>query len=118
MCPYCRANSVDRSRLWTDFFTEAGWRDTRFTHESYKYEYIHICICTYIALENGRLHLRMAGRAIPVLFLVVLGFRLEFVTIDVLHCVDKGVGSHIVGNIVWIIVVLRNSSGATFMRRG
>ena len=93
MCPYCRASSVDRARAWTDFGPEAGWQDTRWTHEA------------YIA------YLTAMGLAIPILFTVVIGFRLECVTVDPLHCVDQGVASHVIGNIIWIIAVVRNVFG-------
>eukprot|EP00959_Pyramimonas_sp_CCMP1952_P233200 4873305-Pyramimonas_sp.AAC.1 len=62
MCPFCRASSVDMHRCWTNVAQDAGWRATRWTHE------------TYIR------HRLAAGLAIPVLFLVVLGLRLECVT--------------------------------------
>ena len=47
--------------------------------------------------------LTLAGVVIPVLF-NTLGFRVELVMIDVLHCVDLGVASHIVGNIFWLCI--------------
>jgi hypothetical protein len=49
---------------------------------------------------------------------MALGFRLECVTTDVLHCVDQGVGSHIIANVIWILVVLRGClGGRTFGER-
>ena len=92
-CPFCRASSTVPARTYTDFGFAAGWRATRFTHESY---------LAYLAA---------AGFAMPVLFAVVLGLRLECVNIDVLHTVEQGFGSHIVGNVIWYIVVLKNALG-------
>ena len=92
MCPYCRASSTCRARSWTDFSAAAGWRDTLWSHESYM---------RYLG-DNGL--------PIPALFRA-LGFRLECVSVDVLHCVDQGVASHIIANVIWILVVLRGCLG-------
>ena len=37
----------------------------------------------------------------PVLLSDVVGLRLENIMVDVLHCVDQGVGAHVIGNICW-----------------
>ena len=58
---------------------DAGWRPTRRTHESYVAELI------------------AKGKMLPILF-AILGFRLELIMVDVLHCVDLGVACHILGN--------------------
>ena len=44
---------------------------------------------------------------------MVLGFRLECIRIDVLHAVDQGLASHIDGNVIWHIGVIRNSFGGS-----
>ena len=99
-CWLCRASSTNPDRSWTDFNPNAGWRDTIWTHE----EWIN--------------YLRASGYAIPVLFLVVLGFRLECISIDVLHAVDQGFSTHIVANTIWVIAVIRNCfGGATYAER-
>jgi hypothetical protein len=89
MCPFCRASSADAARSWTDVSAEAGWRATKWVHEA------------YIA------HRLAAGLAIPVLFAICLGFRLECVTVDPLHSVDQGVASHIVGSVMWYCANVR-----------
>lgn len=88
MCPFCRASSTDPTLAWSDTSPTAGWRATRWTHD------------TYLAWRRG------AGLAIPMLFLVI-GFRLECVNIDVLHTVDQGIASHIIGSIMWYLAVIR-----------
>ena len=88
MCPFCPASSTDPSLAWTDTSRTAGWRATRWTHE------------TYMAWR------RAAGLAIPMLFLVI-GFRLECVNIDVLHTVDQGIDSHNIGSIMWYFAIIR-----------
>ena len=58
------------------------------------------------------------ARGIPTLFTVVLGFKLSCVTIDVLHCVDLGIASPIIGNTFFILVVLRAClGGGTYAER-
>ena len=89
MCWLCKASSVFPSLAWTDLTPTAGWRATRWDHDG------------YIA------HLQHAGKAIPILLSHVLGMRLECVMIDVLHTVDLGIASHIIANILWILVVNR-----------
>jgi hypothetical protein len=89
MCPFCRASSTVPDRLWTNFEDDAGWRDTRWSHE------------TYMA------HLRHGGLPVPMMFRQVggvIGLRLECVMVDVLHTVDQGVASHVVGNIIWFLL--------------
>jgi hypothetical protein len=92
MCPYCLATN-GRLRPWSDFSLAAAWRGTLFTHETYMH------------------HLAMMHKPLPILFAVVLGFRLECCTVDVLHCVDQGIGSHIVANIIWLIAMVRGCFG-------
>ena len=96
MCSFCRASSVVPGRLWTDFSDDAGWWDTMWSHE------------TYMA------HLRHGGVSVPMMFRTVggvIGLRLECVMVDVLHTVDQGVASHVIGNIIWIYIVLRACLG-------
>jgi hypothetical protein len=100
MCPYCCASNSVLARLWSDFSLGAGWRGTVFTHETYMH------------------HLTMVGKPIPILFALVIGFRLECATCDVLHCVDQGIGSHIIANIIWIIAIIRAAfGGRTYAER-
>jgi hypothetical protein len=47
--------------------------------------------------------LRAAGMAIPILFVALIGFRLECIHVDVLHTVEQGFGSHIVGTFFGIL---------------
>ena len=82
MCWLCRASSTRRDYLWTDMNRDAGWRATCWSHE----EYVR--------------HLAERGQETPNLFLAE-GLRVEFVMVDVLHAVDLGVSSHVVGNIIW-----------------
>ena len=96
MCPFCRASSVVPDRVWTNFAADAGWRDTRWSHE------------TYMA------HLRHGGLPVPMMFRQVggvIGLRLECVMVDVLHTVDQGVASHVIANIIWTYCVLRACLG-------
>ena len=99
MCAYCRASNTVRARSWTDFRPDAGWRGARLTHEEF---------------VRSR---RAAAMALPVIF-NALGFRLECVVPDVLHCVDQGIASHIIANTIWILVAIRAClGGATYAER-
>ena len=98
MCWLCRASSVDAAFAYTDCSMGAGWRGTCWTHETYMD------------------HRRNNGLAIPALLLYVIGFRLECVMIDVLHTVDQGVASHIVGNVLWIAAVIKLFYGGATMK--
>ena len=92
----CKASSTIPHLLWMHFGPDAGWRRTRWTHESY--------------ME----FLRAAGLMIPPLLLLVVGFRLECIMVDVLHCVDQGVASHLIGNVLWHVATrLKKFGGAT-----
>jgi hypothetical protein len=81
MCFLCGASSVLENLLWTSVGTDAGWRATRKTDESFRAER------------------HAAGRAIPMLLLIIIGLRLECIMIDTLHTVELGLGAHITGNI-------------------
>lgn len=80
-CWLCRASNVDPDLLWTNFNDSAGWHATVWDHEGY---------CE---------HLRRSNIELPELFSVI-GLRVEAVMVDVLHAVDLGVASHIIGNIL------------------
>ena len=98
MCWLCRASSVDPRILWTDHRCCAGWRSTLWTHETYMQ------------------YLRDEGRPQPTLLAEVTGLRLEQIMIDILHTVDQGVSAHIIGNILWIVAVVRSFFGVGNMR--
>ena len=86
-CWLCKASATPGSELrWTCWDADAPWRGTRRTHESW--------------LEE----LRAEGKEPPALFRTTIGLRLEAVMIDILHCVDQGAASHIIGNILWEVV--------------
>ena len=89
MCFLCRASSTDPALAWMKFGPDAGWRRTRWTHE------------TYLRF------LRRGSLAIPALLVFAIGFRLECVMIDVLHTVDQGVASHIIANVMRVFAVVR-----------
>ena len=95
MCWLCKASSTDPSLAWVKYGPDAKWRETRWSHESYMR------------------FLRGAGIAIPALLAFAIGFRLECIMIDVLHTVDQGVASHIVGNVLWYFAVVRKMWGGT-----
>ena len=80
MCWMCRASNQHRDRLWTQFGPDAGWRQNMFTHATW----IEYCL--------GK------GKGV-VLLTQIDGFVLGMVHIDVLHTVDQGVASHVIGNI-------------------
>ena len=76
----------------TPFFScglDAGWRLTRRTHVGYLSEE------------------RAAGGSPSILFSAdgAHGLRLECVMIDVLHAVDQGIASHIIGSVFWLFVL-------------
>ena len=81
MCWMCRAGSRDPRLSFTDFSATAGWRSTRWIHERY--------------IEDRRAR----NLIVPVFLAKVAGFRLENIMIDVLHTIDQGVASHIIGNV-------------------
>ena len=58
-------------------------------------------------------HLRLEGLVIPFLLLLVIGFRPECIMVDVLHTVDLGLASHIVGNVFWELITKRLFGGST-----
>ena len=56
-------------------------------------------------------YLNTNGFPTPVLFAIVLGFRLCCIMIDSLHTVDQGIASHIIGSAFWYVAVIRNKLG-------
>ena len=83
MCWMCRASGTIRHLSFTDTSEEAEWRNTRFNDDTY------------------RAHMKGMGYALPVLLLLVIGMRLECFSIDALHAIDLGFGSHVIGNTFW-----------------
>jgi hypothetical protein len=81
MCWLCQASNVNSELLWTDFNTGAGWRGSVWSHEG------------YVADVEGR------GEELPNIF-SIRGLRLECILVDVLHAVDLGVASLVVGNVL------------------
>ena len=80
LCWLCEASSSGPLRF-SNFADNAPWRATRHTHESYVAK----------RLANGQ--------ALPALFEHAVGFRLECVMINLLHCCDQGFALHLIGNI-------------------
>jgi hypothetical protein len=81
MCWLCRASNVNPELLWTDFNSGAAWRGSVWSHEG------------YVADVVGR------GEELPNIF-SIRGLRLECILVDVLHAVDLGVASLVVGNVL------------------
>ena len=61
-------------------------------------------------------YLRDEGRPQPTLLADVKGLRLEQIMVDILHTVDQGVSAHIIGNILWIVAVMRCYFGGRNMK--
>ena len=100
MCFMCKASHTIPAFFWQDFSEDAGWRGTLWTHEMYK------------------AHLEAIHAVAPVLFARCIGFRLECVMIDVLHTVDLGVAAHVIGNVLFIMCILRGCyGGANYQER-
>ena len=89
MCWMCAASGVLAALLFTAVGPNAGWRETRRTHESYLAELLR------------------RGEAVPILFALCTGLRLECVMIDIMHAVDLGLAAHVVGNIFWELIARR-----------
>ena len=95
MCWLCAASSTIEGLLFTNCTRAAGWRATRRTHENFERE------------------LEAAGLVLPALFVYCIGFRLCCLAIDVLHCVDQGVASHVIGNVMWELVCSHAFGGSS-----
>ena len=85
MCFLCCASNADKELLWTNFNPSAPWRDTLWTHEA------------YLA------HLQASGIDVPNIF-SIHGLRVECLMVDVLHAVDLGIASDIIGNILFEVL--------------
>ena len=53
------------------------------------------------------------GWAVPTLLLLVVGLRLECITVDPLHAVDQGIASHIIANVLWYFTVIKRVLGGS-----
>eukprot|EP00959_Pyramimonas_sp_CCMP1952_P320549 6707898-Pyramimonas_sp.AAC.1 len=84
------SSESDNPNVWTRVDRGAGWRTTCFSDEGF------------------RAYLESRNLALPILLSCVLGLRLECITVDVLHTMDLGVASHIIGSIMWYVSVVRN----------
>lgn len=85
MCWLCRASNIDGRLCWTNFNSNAPWRGTAWSHESYLAD------------------LASRGADAPSLFNIV-GLRVECVMVDILHCVDLGVAGQVVGNALYEVL--------------
>ena len=86
MCWMCAASSAEGILAFFNVGRDAPWRDTLFTHES------------FLAQMDA------TGGWVPIFLRLAVGFRLECIMIDVLHCVDQGVASHIIANVFWLSI--------------
>ena len=103
MCPFCRASNVHEARLWYEVGPDAAWRHTIWSHE------------TYMA------HLSFNLLPVPSFFLPwhgIIGLRLENVMVDILHTLDLGVTSSIVGSVMFVLACLRNKFGGRTYEAG
>ena len=78
-CHLCGASRVDTDMLYTQTGPDAGWQNTKVTHEQ------------YVETFAGNLP---ALAKIP-------GFYLTRVFIDSMHCVCMGVVPYVIGSVVW-----------------
>ena len=88
MCWMCRASTNDPQLRYTNATLSAGWRSTIRSHESFLAEHA------------------ANGTAPPTLLSLATGLRLEHIMIDVLHIVDQGVASHVIGNVLFEVMRL------------
>lgn len=86
MCWLCNASPTLGPLVWTNGLASAGWRSTMRSHEQY--------VAKLLA----------DGEPLPAVFKIKT-LRLEGVMGDVLHALDLGVTSHVVGNVM--ITVMR-----------
>lgn len=80
----CRASNTIDNLLWTR--RDGQWRDTILTHEAYMADLVH------------------RGQDVPHLF-ATKGLRLECIMVDTMHAVDMGICAHIIGNIVFLVMM-------------
>ena len=83
MCWMCRASGSNPDMAFTDCRDNANWRSTRFSDESF------------------RAYMAALGLSLPVLLLLIIGLRLECISIDSLHALDLGFSAHVAGNTFW-----------------
>ena len=93
MCWLCNASPTIGPLVWTDGLATAGWRATMRSHEQY--------VAKLLA----------DGVALPAVFNIKT-LRLEGVMGDVLHALDLGVASHVVGNVM-VSVMRKGHWGGT-----
>eukprot|EP00959_Pyramimonas_sp_CCMP1952_P110629 2314487-Pyramimonas_sp.AAC.1 len=93
MCWMCKATGCGDAFGFNDFSAHAPWRASRWTHEAYIDHLVH------------------RGLSVPVLLSMVVGVRLDCLTIDILHAVDQGVAAHIIGNVIFIFALVRGCFG-------
>lgn len=93
MCWMCEASNTLENLLWTNCCLNSGWRETIFTNESF--------------LAYAAAH----GVMLPILLVLVIGFRLECFMVDSLHAVDIGFWCHVVGNVFWYLTVRKKVFG-------
>jgi hypothetical protein len=58
-------------------------------------------------------YLTAAGLILPILLTAILGFRLECVHVDPLHTLELGTTSHVAGNVLWHIAIVKSAFGGT-----
>ena len=85
----CASNIIDRLR-WHNFGHDAPWRATRRSHGEY---------------------MRTKGDRAPAILRYCVPLTLGGVTVDILHAVDQGFSSHILGNIIVLCIVKRVLGG-------
>ena len=87
ICWLCEASS-SLALAWTTCSADAAWRSTCWSHEGF--------------LQDLHAH-----GLVPPALMLTRGLRIENFTVDVLHAVDQGIASHIIGNILWLLIITR-----------
>jgi len=95
MCPFCRATGRAGHYCFANVRPDAPWRGTIWTH------------------ETRMAYLTAAGLILPILLTAILGFRLECVHVDPLHTLELGTTSHVAGNVLWHIAIVKSAFGGT-----
>ena len=90
VCWKCQANAT--SHPYTDASLTATWRLTRITHEIF----LSTCLLSNLFVSP--------------LFLLP-GFRIEYVTADLMHCVCLGIVQYCLGNIIFEICFGKEMGG-------
>jgi len=86
-CYLCSATLAGGDRCFSRADLGAGWRSTTDTHNSYM------------------LSCRRGGKNISNFFKII-SFRFEGIMVDILHCLDLGVSSHLIANVLVEIMLL------------